>query len=142
MNNHEMADLQLGEYLGKNNIGVFEDGDYTVGSGHFIVAGLLPPEPDEAIGIMGPWQDDLYEENSVIRLMVAIRGKPWDIAGPRIIANRIYDLLHEQQNIALTADQEVLLCRRITKDAPAQDENRRYIRVDTYSMRMAAPTNV
>ena len=142
MNNHEMADLQLGEYLGKNGIGLFDDGITTLGSGSLIVAGMLPPEPDEAIGIVGPWQDDIYEENAVIRLMIVVRGKPWDLAGPRIIANRIYELLHEQQNISLTAEQEVLLCRRITRDAPAQDENRRFIRVDTYSMRMAAPTTV
>lgn len=142
MNNHEMADLQLAEYLGKNNVGLFDDGVNPVGSGPLIIAGMMPPEPDSAIGIVGPWQDDLYEENAVIRLMVVVRGEPWDLTGPRIIANKIYDLLHEKQNIHLTAEQEVLLCRRITRDAPAQDENRRFIRVDTYSMRMAAPTNV
>ena len=142
MNNHEMADLQLAEYLGRNEIGVFDDGGRPVGSGPLIVAGMLPPDPHSAIGIVGPWQDDIYEENAVIRLMVVVRGEPWDLTGPRLIANRIYNLLHERQNIHLTAEQEVLLCRRIAKDAPAQDENRRYIRVDTYSMRMAAPTNV
>ena len=106
--------------------------------------GGLRPDVDHALGIIGPWQDNPDSDASpIIRFMIVARTKPDDLQTLIGTSQNIFHALHHPDHpFPLTARQDVMFCRRIVSDPPVQDENRRWIRVETYQARLTQPNTI
>lgn len=97
---------------------------------------------DRAVAILGPWVTaDETGSNPAMRFMVSVRGAPWDDDDTTAIAQAVADALQHDEVFSLTADRELAYCQRVLSDPPMQDENRRWVRVDSYQARARVPIN-
>lgn len=106
-----------------------------------VFIGPMPDTPNRAISIIGPWLDNTDSNHSTVaRFMIATRSEPWDIVGHGADCQDVFTALQRGEPFTLTAAQSVFFCERVISDPPVQDQNRRWVRVDTYSARLQPPT--
>lgn len=107
-----------------------------------VFIGPMPDTPNRAVSIIGPWLDRSDSDNSTTaRFMISTRSEPWDIVGHGTDCQNIVSALHRPNTaFNLTAKQAVFHCEQVISDPPVQDQNRRWIRVDTYTTRLQPPT--
>lgn len=106
-----------------------------------VFVGPMADQPNRSISIIGPWIDNPDSNHSTnARFMIATRSDEWDIVGHGTDCQDVLTALHRDEPFTLTADQSVFFCQRVISDPPVQDQNRRWVRVDTYSTRLQPPT--
>ena len=132
----------VAKYLYTQGTVLNPEADQMAGNLPAVFLGGWDDKPDRAINIVGPWQNnDDSETNPVVRFMVAVRSDPWDMNQLIDDSQNIFQALHHPDHpLQLTAQQEVMYCKRVISDPLAQDQNRRWIRVDTYTARLQPPT--
>lgn len=106
-----------------------------------VFLGNIPPEPDRAVGIIGPWEaapDSMTLPK--MRFMIVQRSAPWDLHGLHTDSTRVHRALQRPDHtFDLTAHQRAAYCMRVVQDPPVQDDTNRWIRVTTYEARLMPP---
>lgn len=107
-----------------------------------IFYGNIPQEPDRAIGVIGPWQNNNDSDTlPVYRFMVVHRSRPHDLPGFDNDAKLLHRALQRPDHtFNLTAEYRAAYCYRVVVDPPTQDNTGRWIRITTYEMRVMPPT--
>lgn len=94
----------------------------------------------EAVAVVGPSvEQDPTHSNPDIRFLVVIRSAPWDLEGLHRIGQSVTSALHHDRLFPLTATRSLAYCNQVLTDQPVQDENKRWVRVDTYRARARVP---
>lgn len=97
-------------------------------------------DANEAVAVVGPSvEQDPTNSNPELRFLVVIRSNPWDLDGLHRIGQEVTDALHRDRQFQLTATRSLAYCNQVLTDPPVQDENRRWVRVDTYRARARVP---
>lgn len=142
---HDHPDLtyQLAQYL--SIIGVCHDPDADQSTATGLPAVFLErywDEPDHAMCIVAGAvdHDQTADSNPACYFTVIFRGAPDDQVTPVQDAVAVFEALHDQQDVKLTAEQRLLVCRRTVTGSLLFDQNGRYYRADTYRAVMAVPT--
>lgn len=105
-----------------------------------VFVNFMPDTPDKAIMLRVSNDDrDSDDCNPLLTLTVAFRGDVDDLLSVRAIGEQLFHLLHEPGQIQLTALQQALFSRRISKGIEVQDKNRRFVRVDAFQIRPLIP---
>lgn len=129
------------EYLAGKGVVSMDTGAKVVGDGPPIFYGLLPDEPNRAVGVFNVTPQDNDTSAPTVTFMLAIRGEPHTPLGHNQDAQRLLDVLHLETKTQLTATHAILSCKRVQADPPlVPDSGGRYTRVDTYQARVLFPT--
>jgi hypothetical protein len=137
---HDAVDYQLALYLAAQGVVRDTNVDQTTsGVLPAVYVGELYDEPDYAIAltVVGEVRDD--DANPQVDVLLAMRSGPEDRQQLYDLSEKVFQALHDRTRLELTANQGIALCRRTLKGPVVQDQNRRWLRVDTYRLRMLVP---
>ena len=141
---YERLGLDVARYLAARGVVRDpEDDQQAPGDLPAVVLGQLHElEGGEAVGVIGPWEvtRDLTDSNPVVRFVIVLRSEPWDYDGLAALTKAVFGSLHRRERFSLTAEQSVETRERIVSDPPTQDQNRRWLRAETYQLRLRVPT--
>ena len=134
-----MADLA--EYLHKAGVTRSPTVDQTThGDLPALFAGQMEDTPDVAVGILSVSVDFARDDaNPLARFTLAHRGKPGDILGVEALAAQTFQALHNRPGLWLTATQQLLSCEQVITNPALVDQNRRWVKLDTYQCVLAVP---
>lgn len=141
---HPELGYQLAQYLAV--IGVCHDPDAdqeaTRGDVPAVFLQRFYDAPDRAICIVSGEvdHDQTSDSNPAAFFTVIFRGAPDDQIAPAEDAVAVFEALHDQLDVQLTAEQRMLVCRRTATGSLLFDQNGRFYRADTYRAVMAVPT--
>lgn len=98
--------------------------------------------PDEAVAVIGPTvRQDPTHSNPELTLLVVVRSEPWRLDRLEQLAQDVTRALHHEKAFALTATRGLAYCELALTGQPVQDDNRRWVRVDTYVARARVPNS-
>lgn len=94
----------------------------------------LPDTPDYAV-MVAQVEDDRGDDDNHPEISVIVVCRSDNFNQTQLLANDIFNLLHDVRHVQLTANVKILLSRRVIRSRMARDKNSRYVRVDTYILR-------
>ena len=133
---YPLLDLALAEFLA--GVGVCQN-PYKVQQNMeatpAVFLNWMPDSPPLAMMLAVSADNRMVDDvNPRVTVNIAVRGGVEDALRPRNVHARIFELLHNSGRLRLTADQEILDCRRTAKGVQVLDSNRRWVRVDSYTI--------
>ena len=138
---HEDFADHLAAYLHSEGVCADPTSNQEDGDAPAVFIGRMLDQPDRAVCIFNvSIGNDWSDSNPTARFSLAFRGAPEDQLTPARDAARAMNALHDLTDIQLTAQQGVLVCRRVLNDPQVPDSNIRWHSIDTYEAVLAVPS--